>query len=84
MKNSETTETETRAEASKSAVEPVVMRQDLIDRVIKQRDEILQIFSDVEHWNSTHTIFEQIDPDPDGELKRMLAGLEKCLEKEGA
>lgn len=65
-------------------LETLVMREELINRAKKQRAEILQLFSDAEHWNNTHTVFERVDPDPDGQLKRILSGLNQCLEREGA
>ena len=65
-------------------IDRVVMRRELVQRAKKQRDEILQLFADAAHWNESHTRFEHIDPDPAGELERMLIGLEVCIENEGA
>jgi hypothetical protein len=79
----ETTENANDSAVSGSRQERAVMRQDLIDRVIEQREEILQLFADVAHWNESRTRFEHVDPDPDGEMARLLIGLEKCLENEG-
>ena len=56
-----------------------IEHRELINRAIKQRDEITQIFSDVDHWNRTRTQFEYIDADPDGDLKEMAAGLDSVL-----
>lgn len=71
------------ARGSGSCQERVVVRQDLIDRVIEQREEILQLFADVAHWNESRTLFERVEPDPEGEMVRLLIGLDKCLENEG-
>lgn len=57
-------------------------RTKLTDRAKTQREEIQQLFDDTAHWNNTHTRFEQIDVDPDGELTKLLAALNKMLENE--
>lgn len=53
------------------------------ESLLKRRDQLIceieQIFTDAEHWNlcvrASHE--EPINPDPDGELRRMLSGLRK-------
>lgn len=57
-------------------------RADLIARARALRSEIKQIFADAEHWNRMHTRQVPIDPDPDGELRRILNGLERTLSGE--
>jgi hypothetical protein len=44
-----------------------------------KRDDVRQIFIDVEHWNAQHPHEQPIDPDPDGALRRLLDGLEFSL-----
>lgn len=58
-------------------------RAELVARVKKQRQEIRQFFLDIEHWNRLNPDKKPIDGDPDGMLKRMAAGFDACLVKEG-
>lgn len=59
------------------------MMQHTKETLLKRRDQLIceieQIFTDAEHWNlcvrASHE--EPINPDPDGELRRMLSGLRK-------
>jgi len=47
------------------------------------RAEIAQIFADADHWNATHTPWkEAVNPDPDGELKRLADNLDVMLSTE--
>jgi hypothetical protein len=57
-------------------------RQAIIKKARNIRKEIAQIFLDAEHWNGTHPNEEPINPDPDGQLKRMTQGLDATLEGE--
>lgn len=54
-------------------------RESLLKRRKDLAREIEQIFLDAEHWNTSVRKIDEapIDPDPDGELKRMLASLRK-------
>jgi hypothetical protein len=52
-----------------------VTRQRLIAEAKRIAREIDQIFLDAEHWNAAHPHEEPIDPDPDGVLRRIRAGL---------
>lgn len=45
------------------------------------RTEIAQIFSDAEHWNASRTVFEQVDPDPHGEMAALAVRLDKFIEQ---
>lgn len=53
-------------------------RAQLLARAANLRQEIVQISADADHWNRLHPS-EPIDPDPDGELGRMRAALERAL-----
>ena len=59
-------------------------RAEIIGRARKLRAEIAQTFADAEHWNSRHVPWKgkPIDPDPDGQLKRIADGLDRMLEVE--
>jgi hypothetical protein len=51
----------------------VSTRESLINRARAARQEIEQIFLDVDHWNRIRPAHEApIDPDPDGALARAL------------
>ena len=56
-------------------------RADIISRARKLRAEIAQTFADAAHWNSINVPHKgpAIDPDPDGELRRIADGLDKML-----
>jgi hypothetical protein len=59
-------------------------RDEIIAEVRRQRAEIAQYFTDVEHWN-THCRKPHeavIDPDPDGQMKKIAEALDKCLANE--
>lgn len=58
----------------------------LIARAKKMRAGIQQIFDDAAHWNSVHTPWKgaPIDPDPDGELRRIADGIDRMLAADGA
>lgn len=60
---------------------PAEERLQLIERAVKLRSEIKQIFLDADHWNSCvrKPAEAPIDPDPDGELKNILAALQKFI-----
>jgi hypothetical protein len=55
------------------------VRDSLIQRAKSQLKEIEQYFYDVEHWNATRTRFEQIEPDPDGEMTKLRFELIKMI-----
>ena len=59
-------------------------RADIISRARKLRAEIAQTFADAAHWNSINAPHKgpAIDPDPDGELRRIADGLDKMLAAE--
>lgn len=57
-------------------------RAQVIAEAVRIRGEIAQLFLDTEHWNSVNPTKTPIDPDPDGTLKRMAAGIDKGLERE--
>lgn len=50
-------------------------RSEIIKRMIKLNNEIDQIFIDAKYWNDNvrKPGIEAIDPDPDGQLKRLRA-----------
>ena len=54
-----------------------------IERTIMLRQEIAQIFIDAAHWNEcVRKPDEQpIDPDPDGELRRIAAGYDFAIKR---
>lgn len=56
-------------------------RDEIIARVRRQRAEINGYFLDLEHWNSEHPGHE-IDPDPDGLLRKLADSLDRTLAKE--
>lgn len=49
-------------------------RTRLIQRAIRKRDELKAYFATVEHWNTSvrKPNEEAIDPDPDGQMQRIL------------
>ena len=59
-------------------------RAAIIARARNTRAEIAQIFADADHWNRLHVPWKgkPIDPDPDGQLKRIADGLDRMLEAE--
>lgn len=60
----------------------------LIDRARAQRAEIQQIFTDVASWNDNSVArrngCDPIDPDPDGQLKRIADAIDGMLSRESA
>lgn len=38
------------------------------------------IFNDADHWNCLHPDLEPIDPDQDGDLRRLLEWINKLLD----
>ena len=58
-------------------------RDSIILRARKLRAGIAQIFADAEHWNRVNVPWkgQAIDPDPDGQLKRIASGLDRMLAK---
>lgn len=61
-------------------------RLKFIERAQAQRDEIVQYFNDIEHWNnSVRKPHEKpIDPDPDGQIAKLERALDTFLEVEKA
>lgn len=63
-------------------------RSRILQRAMKQRVEIEQIFTDIASWNDNSTArkngAEPIDPDPDGALRRMADGLDRMLSSEAS
>lgn len=59
-------------------------RADLIARAVKQRAKIQQIFDDAAHWNRRNVPWKgkPIDPDPDGQLKRIADGIDRMIARE--
>lgn len=58
----------------------MTVRSEIINRAKKLRSEITQIFADADHWNKKNTPWQKaIDPDPDGELKKMAEMLDRVL-----
>ena len=59
-------------------------RAAIIARARKLRAEIAQTFADAEHWNRVHVPWKgkPIDPDPDGQLGRILASIDRMLAAE--
>lgn len=56
--------------------------QEVVAEARRQRREIAQLFMDVAHWNGTHPGEPPIDPDPDGQLRRIDDVLGKFLSTE--
>ena len=63
-----------------------VARQQIINRALKLRVAIQQIFTDCASWNDNarKASEEPIDPDPDGQLRRIADGLDASLTAEHA
>lgn len=59
-------------------------RAEIIARARTLRAQIAQTFADAEHWNRVSVPWKgpAIDPDPDGELKRIAASIDKMLARE--
>ncbi len=56
-------------------------RGSLFRRAEEMAKRINELFEDADHWNRIHPD-QPIDPDPKGELKNLLEGLEKSIIKE--
>lgn len=58
-------------------------RDKIINRAKKIRADILQSFTDAESWNENSDArkngADPIDPDPYGELRRLLASIDEML-----
>lgn len=65
-----------------SVPDPIPSRVEILDRIQFQAHEIAQLFVDVDHWNRNHGPDEQIDPDPDGLMRRLYDSLCACLTHE--
>lgn len=54
-----------------------ITKESLMKRRVRLAHEIEQIFIDAEHWNQCvrQSSEAPIDPDPDGELRRILNAL---------
>ena len=61
-------------------------RSAIMDSARKLRADIAQAFADAEHWNRVNVPWRgpAIDPDPDGQLERIAAGLDRMLAAEAA
>lgn len=61
-------------------------RAELIARAKATRAGIQEIFDDAAHWNSRNVPWKgsPIDPDPDGQLRRIVEGIDKMLANERA
>jgi hypothetical protein len=59
-------------------------RFEIIEGVKRLRRESQQIINDAESWNLNFRKpgADLIDPDPDGELKRIIAACDACLANE--
>jgi hypothetical protein len=57
-------------------------RTAIINRARVLLADIEQTFADAEHWNRVHPYSMPIDPDPDGQLARIKAGLVRMLQAE--
>ena len=59
-------------------------RAEIIERYKNLREKIRQTFLDVEHWNRVHTPWKgaPIDPDPDGQLRRIAERIDRMLSRE--
>jgi hypothetical protein len=59
-----------------------VSRQVLIARAQALHREIAENAIDIAHWNELHKNEPPIDPDPDGLLTKIAAGLDDLLTRE--
>lgn len=61
-------------------------RERIINKAKKLRSEIRQIFTDCESWNEFATARKKgeppIDPDPYGDLRRLLAALDEQIDND--
>lgn len=58
---------------------PVKTRAEVIADARAMLDEIELHFSSVAHWNRTHPDERPIDPDPDGQLRRVAENISHML-----
>lgn len=61
-----------------------VTRESLLDRFRRIRADIASIFDDADHWNRVNPSHAPIDPDPNGELRRIAVALDRTLADEAA
>lgn len=56
----------------------------VIERAKRLRVEIGEIFRDAEHWNKNVRVLgeQPIDPDPDGQLRAIIKGIDAMLRNE--
>lgn len=52
---------------------------EIFDRGQMLANEIAQMFNDAHYWNSRHPL-EQVDPDPQGELRKAYTAILKMLD----
>lgn len=59
-------------------------RLEIINETKRIRRECQQILTDADHWNTNVRKGDEkpIDPDPNGELKRIIAACDACLASE--
>ncbi|MGE3889441.1 MAG: hypothetical protein AB7H81_23670 [Vicinamibacterales bacterium] len=57
-------------------------REAIVANASRLRREIDETFNDAAHWNRTHPGEAPIDPDPDGQLRRIAEGLDRFLARE--
>jgi len=61
-----------------------VSRREMIQKARQMRVEIEQLFLDTDHWNRNvrKASESEIDPDPDGRLKKLGASIDAMLAAE--
>jgi hypothetical protein len=62
----------------------IVTREQIIERAKTIRAEAQQIITDCEHWNAQVRKPHEsvINPDPDGQLAKIIAGIDRGLSRE--
>lgn len=62
-----------------------LQRSRILQRLQITRGEIEQIFTDIASWNDNARQGDEqpIDPDPDGQLRKMADWIDRVLEDEG-
>ena len=72
--------------AARSIVQSIASEShaDIIAGARKTRADIAQLFAEAEHWNRVNVPWKgpAINPDPDGQLKRLAVGLDQLLAAE--
>lgn len=64
-------------------ITPDMTRDEVLDAWRAQRREIAQYFDDAARWNASRGAIEgAIDPDPDGELRRLADAIDEMLQRE--